>query len=87
MARRINWKRTRDARYPFESTFERKKCVIRLNEFPDEHMYTLLVDGRELMSFDDWSPNWNRPGREEHRKAAQAKQLGFRSRQRSSKVA
>lgn len=87
LAKNINWKRTTDARYPFKSYFEGEECVIRLNEFPDEHMYTLIVDGKEVVSFDDWSAKWNRPARAESAKQAQRKSVGLSARRRSSKVA
>lgn len=78
LAKNLVWRRTRDPRYPFLSEFEGKRCVIRLNEFPDEHLYTLIVDGQEVLSFDDWSAKWNRPvkvksaGRSAHKSLAQS---------------
>jgi hypothetical protein len=63
LAERIDWKRTRDPRHPFAAKVEGEKCVIRLNDFPDEHLYTLIVDGKEIVAFDDWSAKWNRPAK------------------------
>ena len=53
-----------DPRRPFAAKFEGEKCVIRLIDFPDEHLYTLIVDGEEVVAFDDWSASWNRPAKE-----------------------
>lgn len=64
LAESIDWKRTADPRFPFAAKFEGEKCVIRLNDFPDEHLYTLIVDGEEVVAFDDWSANWHRPTKE-----------------------
>jgi hypothetical protein len=64
LAERIDWRRTADPRHPFAANFEGEKCLIRLNDFPDEHLYTLIVDGEEVVAFDDWSSNWNRPAKE-----------------------
>jgi len=64
LTERIDWRQTADPRRPFEANFEGEKCVIRLNDFPDEHLYTLIVDGEEVVAFDDWSSNWNRPAKE-----------------------
>jgi hypothetical protein len=64
LAESIDWKRTADPRHPFAANFEGEKCVIQLNDFPDEHLYTLIVDGEEVVAFDDWSANWNRPAKE-----------------------
>ena len=47
MAEKIDWKRTTDPHYPFTAEFEGKQCVIRLNNFPEEHLYTLIVNGKE----------------------------------------
>jgi hypothetical protein len=60
LAEKIDWKRTTDAHHPFTAEFEGEKCVIRLNDFPEEHLYTLIVDGKEVADFDDWSATWTR---------------------------
>jgi hypothetical protein len=65
LAKNIAWKRTADPRHPFAAEFEDEQCVIRLNDFPDEHLYTLIVNGKEVISFDDWSSKWSRPVKEE----------------------
>jgi hypothetical protein len=31
---------------------------IRLNDFPSEPLYTLFVDGREIVDFNDWPSGW-----------------------------
>jgi hypothetical protein len=64
LAKNIVWKRTADPRYPFAAEFEDEKWVIRLNDFPDEHLYTLIVNGKEVISFDNWSAKWSRPIKE-----------------------
>ena len=64
LAKNIIWKRTTDAHYPFVAEFEGEKCMIRLNDFPDEHLYTLIVNGKEVISFDDWSAKWSRSAKE-----------------------
>ena len=32
-----------------------------MNDFPDEQLFTLLIDGRDVESFDDWPADWMRP--------------------------
>jgi predicted DNA-binding protein (UPF0251 family) len=32
-----------------------------VNDFPDEQLFTLFVDGQEQESFDDWPAAWSRP--------------------------
>ena len=31
---------------------------IRLNDFPDEPMFSLIVDGREVIHFNEWPLEW-----------------------------
>lgn len=58
---RIAWRKTADPQHPYAAEFEGEKCVIRLNDFPDEHLYTLIINGVEVTDFDDWSVQWTRP--------------------------
>jgi hypothetical protein len=87
-AKNIVWKRTADPLYPFAAELEGERYVIRLNDFPDEHLYTLIVNGNEIVSFDDWSAKWTRPSKEKSASpAAPNKTLGAKRKQRlSSKV-
>ena len=34
---------------------------IRINDFPDEPLFTLIVGGEEVLHFDDWPHFWVRP--------------------------
>jgi hypothetical protein len=38
-----------------------EQCLIRINDFPDEHLYTLMVNDQEVVHFDDWPLCWTRP--------------------------
>jgi len=79
LAKNITWKQTTDALYPFAAEVDGEKCVIRLNDFPDEHLYTLIVNGNEVISFDDWSAEWTRPAKEKRvSQAASNKSLDAR---------
>jgi hypothetical protein len=35
--------------------------LIRMNDFPDEPLYTLFDDGKEILHFNDWPEVWCRP--------------------------
>ena len=61
LAEKIIWKRGSNSTYPYVGDFEGDKCLIRVNDFPDEHLYTLIVNDREIASFDDWPTHWHRP--------------------------
>ncbi len=49
----IVWEKGTDPRYPYIADLNGEKCVIRINDFPDEHLYTLIVNGDEIADFDD----------------------------------
>jgi hypothetical protein len=34
--------------------------IVRVNDFPEEHLYTLYVNDEELGSFDEWPRQWSR---------------------------
>lgn len=42
----------------FEATVSGAQWLIRMNDFPDEPLYTLLIDGAEVLHFDDWPGFW-----------------------------
>jgi len=44
-----------------QATVGRHTWTVRLNDFPDEPCHTLLIDGDEIMHFDDWPWFWRRP--------------------------
>ncbi|HVG33032.1 MAG TPA: hypothetical protein VM911_08130 [Pyrinomonadaceae bacterium] len=50
----VIWRKGTNPEYPYVTDFEGKKCLIRLNNFPKENLYTLIVDGVEIADFDDW---------------------------------
>ena len=45
----------------FEAEVGGSRWSVRLNDFPDEPCYTVLIDGDEVMHFDDWPWIWTRP--------------------------
>ncbi len=61
LAEKLVWRKTTDPKYPFVADFDGERCVIRINDFPDETLYTLMVDDVEVANFDDWSAHWKRP--------------------------
>jgi hypothetical protein len=56
----ITWTKTADPEYPFTSEVNGDKLVIRLNDFPSDNLYTLLVNDKETVGFDDWPKQWKR---------------------------
>ena len=33
---------------------EGKTLALQINDFPDEHLFTLYIDGQAVLDFDDW---------------------------------
>jgi hypothetical protein len=50
-----------DVEHPWSTRVDREIWRVRLNDFPDDYMYTLLIDDRDASSFLDWPQTW--PGR------------------------
>ena len=53
---RLEWKKTGPGQW--ESVLNEKRCRLTMNDFPDEPLYTVLVD-EELMDIDDVPPGWH----------------------------
>lgn len=62
LAEEMVWRPSTDPRFPFIADLDGEACLIRINDFPDEHLYTLVVNGDEVASFDDWPAHWRRTG-------------------------
>lgn len=43
-----------------KAIFEGRVLEIRMNDFPDEPLYTLIADGVEVIHFNEWPVNWLR---------------------------
>lgn len=54
----IAWVKTDDFLLPWHAEIRNQKLVLRVNDFPEAHMYTLLIDGKEIGSFNDWPAAW-----------------------------
>jgi hypothetical protein len=42
----------------FEAEVGGEHWRVRINDFPDEPAFTLIVNGREVIHFDDWPAFW-----------------------------
>ena len=62
-ARELAWQRSGDLERPWRTEVDGASWEVRLNDFPDERMYTLLVDDVEVATFDDWPHAWDRGDR------------------------
>jgi hypothetical protein len=64
VARRLRseliWTKTGDNDFPWEIRTPRSHLQVRLNNYPDEWMYSLFVNGECVGDFHDWPECWNR---------------------------
>lgn len=56
----LTWPMTEDPEFPFALQVDDQSWRVRINDFPAEPMYTLIVDGTEIQDFDDWPEAWGR---------------------------
>jgi hypothetical protein len=58
---RLSWKRTDDLDHPWRSRgVDGRDWRVRLNDFPDDVMYSLVIDGTTTTDFHDWPVTWER---------------------------
>jgi hypothetical protein len=60
-AKSPNWSKTEDMNFPYTATVDGKTWTVRINDFPEEELYTLLIDGKAVLSFSDEPGNWHFP--------------------------
>jgi hypothetical protein len=60
-ARRVAWRRTGKGEHPYEAEVDGRRWILRVNDFPAEPMYTVLVDGVEVEDLEGWPEGWRRP--------------------------
>lgn len=59
----VKWENTGHYLYLYKATVNDQYWLIRINDFPDEMLYTLLIDNKIIADFDDWPLQWERPNR------------------------
>jgi hypothetical protein len=60
-SRPVTWRRTGSAEHPYEAEVEGRRWTVRVNDFPAQVLYTLLVDGVEAEDLEEWPAAWTRP--------------------------
>lgn len=60
LKRKLSFYRTGDPERPLRREENGHSWDIRVNGFPDEPLYTLLIDGVETADFDNWPKPWRR---------------------------
>ena len=59
-ARAVVWSQTRDASTPWRATVDAQAFTLRLNDCPEEPLYTLFVDGSPVGALNDWPKTWSK---------------------------
>jgi uncharacterized protein YjaG (DUF416 family) len=60
LARVIEWADTGDVDFPWSAVVDGVRWRVRINDFPDEPMYSLEIDGAMVGDFHDWPDHWVR---------------------------
>jgi hypothetical protein len=58
---RVKFGPTENAEFPLRAVVENQTWVIRVNDFPVQDMFTLIIDDEEIFDFNGWPHNWKRP--------------------------
>jgi len=61
LARAVAWAPTDDVYFPWSAQVDGAPWRVRINDFPDEPMYSLEIDGDIVGDFNDWPVQWTRP--------------------------
>lgn len=57
---RIDWETSAESPYLFQAVLEGRAVRLRLNDFPDEPLCTLIVEGKET-DLHEFPPVWTLP--------------------------
>ena len=60
LSRELNWQRTGDVDHPWTTNVAGETWRVRLNDFPDDLMYTLIINEQVIGKFNDWPDSWHR---------------------------
>jgi len=60
LARELSWDTTGNLDYPWATKIDEERWRVYLNDFPDDFMYSLMMDGKNVGGFHDWPETWKR---------------------------
>jgi len=56
----VKWFRTQEPTALWRAEIGADTWTVRVNDFPEEHLYTLFINDGELGNFDEWPRQWSR---------------------------
>ena len=57
----VEWMPSTDPGFVWQAAMGSGIWRVRINDFPDEPLYTVYVDDGKVGDFDDWPATWTRP--------------------------
>ncbi len=60
LTRKLSWRATTDVDHPWATEDAGETWRVRINDFPDDLMYTLIINDAAIGSFHDWPKAWQR---------------------------
>jgi hypothetical protein len=57
---RVDWETTRESPYIFQAVFREKVVLLRLNDFPEEPLCTVIIGATET-DLQDFPKTWTLP--------------------------
>lgn len=59
----ISWTKTGNPEFPFEANVAGKPVKMRMNDFPDEHLLSVVdtTTGKDIFHANDMLPTWELP--------------------------
>ena len=60
-AQEVHWAATGDAEYPWRALLDGHETRIRINDFPDEPLMSLIVAGQSVGELEEWPASWTKP--------------------------
>jgi hypothetical protein len=57
---KVDWRKTSESPYVFQHIFQGKTVYLRLNDFPDEPLCTVIIDGQET-DLNELPNHWTLP--------------------------
>ncbi|MCP4460812.1 MAG: hypothetical protein GY816_22735 [Cytophagales bacterium] len=56
----ILWRKTDDCEFPYVADGQHEQMKIRVNDFPEEPLYSLVINDVVLCDFDQWPLHWHK---------------------------